>query len=197
LLVENLAYGQRDDDLSGTREEFLDFSQRVAGEIEADEKSLVTLFAHHHGLKGINVGTANLVGLLHLNWIPAFFQGEFAFLFPAPISPRTLSRCTARMVRGSPHTGRESRRSAHVRLAVHPAHEAMSAEQTFKGFFCFAAEAQLVEALAILATAEDCLFTPADVDRVNLMLRFDFEGSAPSTMFIETQSASTWMSQSG
>ena len=59
-------------------EESVYLPQRVAGIIEADEKSLLAFRAAHGGLEGVNVRAARLVLLLHLHGVEAFFQREFA-----------------------------------------------------------------------------------------------------------------------
>ena len=51
FLVQNFAHGQGDDDFSGAFEKFINLCPCVAGKIEADKKSLVAVFTHHHGLK--------------------------------------------------------------------------------------------------------------------------------------------------
>jgi hypothetical protein len=80
LLVQNFLQGERDDDGVVGFEEAVNLPQRVVAEIEADEEALVALAPAHGGFKGVNVRLARLVLLLHMNGIPAFFQGEIAFL---------------------------------------------------------------------------------------------------------------------
>jgi hypothetical protein len=38
------------------------------------------MLGHPHGGKGVNVQVSDLVWLFHLNGLPAFVQGQFAFL---------------------------------------------------------------------------------------------------------------------
>lgn len=80
MLVEDFLRGQGDDDFVAALEERFDFLQRIRRIIERHQKAFLAILAHHHGFKGVYVGTANLVLLFDLDGIPAFFKAKLAFL---------------------------------------------------------------------------------------------------------------------
>jgi hypothetical protein len=67
VLVEDFLHRQGDDDFVAALEEGFDFVQGVVGIIERHEEAFLAILAHHHGFKGINVGTADFVFLFHLD----------------------------------------------------------------------------------------------------------------------------------
>ena len=81
LLVQNFLHRQGDDGFAAALEKTFNLAQGVVAITERHEKAFLAILAHHHGFKGINVGTGEFVSLFYLNRIPAFFQGECAFLF--------------------------------------------------------------------------------------------------------------------
>ena len=78
MFVEDFLHGQGDDDFVAALEELFNFLQGIRRIIERHEEAFLAIPAHHHGFKGVNIGTTGLVLLFHLDGIPAFFQAEFA-----------------------------------------------------------------------------------------------------------------------
>jgi hypothetical protein len=74
LLVQDFPHSQWDDDGVVGFEKAVNLAQGVLGVIEGDEETLVAIAAAHGGLEGVNVWTAHLVLLLHLNEIPVFSE---------------------------------------------------------------------------------------------------------------------------
>ena len=66
LLVQNFAHREQHDHPPGLPEEAADLRHRIAGIVEGNEKSFLT-HTGHHGLKRVDVRTADLLVLFHLD----------------------------------------------------------------------------------------------------------------------------------
>jgi len=76
LFVEDFLDGDEFDDASGLFVVAGAFGFGVGGEAEGDEEAALAVFALHDGFEGVDVGTADLFGLLDLDGEPV--AGEHA-----------------------------------------------------------------------------------------------------------------------
>lgn len=69
LFFQDVFDGQGGDGLAGLLEEGADFAQCVVAVTESYEEALLAVLAHHHGLEGVDIGPADFVLLLDVDWV--------------------------------------------------------------------------------------------------------------------------------
>ena len=66
MLLQNFLHGEQHNALAAPAEERIRLAHGIVGVIERHEETFLAILAHHHGFKGINVGTTDFVLLFDL-----------------------------------------------------------------------------------------------------------------------------------